>query len=33
MSSKKPLPIGTDIFKILITDNSYYVDKTGLIEF
>ncbi len=33
MSSKKPLPIGTDIFEKLITDNSYYVDKTGLIEF
>ena len=33
MSRKKPLPIGTDIFEKLITDNSYYVDKTGLIEF
>lgn len=33
MSSKKPLPIGTDIFEKLITDNSYYVDKTSLIEY
>ena len=33
MSSKKPLPIGTDIFEKLINNNSYYVDKTGLIEY
>ena len=33
MSSKKPLPIGTDIFEKLINDNAYYVDKTGLIEY
>ncbi len=33
MSNKKPLPIGTDIFEKLINDKSYYVDKTGLIEY
>jgi hypothetical protein len=33
MSSKKPLPIGTDIFEKLIRNNSYYVDKTSLIEY
>lgn len=26
------LPIGTDDFKALITSDSYYVDKTKLIE-
>ncbi|MBQ2592491.1 MAG: AAA family ATPase, partial [Candidatus Riflebacteria bacterium] len=33
MSSKKPLPIGTDIFEKLIRNNAYYVDKTSLIEY
>ncbi len=33
MSNKKPLPIGTDIFEKLINDHSYYIDKTGLIEY
>lgn len=32
MSSKKPLPIGYDIFEHVISNNCYYVDKTSLIE-
>ena len=33
MSSKKPLPVGYDIFKDLISKNCYYVDKTSLVEY
>ncbi|MBQ2592372.1 MAG: AAA family ATPase [Candidatus Riflebacteria bacterium] len=33
MSSKKPLPVGYDIFEDLIRKNCYYVDKTSLVEY
>ena len=32
MEIKKKLPVGIEFFEELMTENFYYVDKTGFIE-